>query len=57
MLEEDSDFTRACMYIDPPIDPNCSDEVSGDEDCGSANNLTRCQLEAETEVTIHTNGE
>lgn len=52
MLEDDPEFTEATMYITPPADPNCSDEDSGDEDQGTANNFTRRQLEAETEVTI-----
>lgn len=52
MLEENSDFTNALMCISPPTDPNCSDEDSGDENCGTADNLSRRQLEAEAQVTI-----
>jgi hypothetical protein len=33
-------------------DPSCSDADSADEDCASFNNLSRKQLEAESNVTI-----
>jgi hypothetical protein len=52
MLEDDSEFTEATMFITPPVDQDCSDEDSADDECGTANNFTRRQLEASAEVTI-----
>src|SRR6266536_686488 len=59
ILEAEDFFTRADIFITPPLDPNCSDEDSGDEDGGvqGFNNLTRRQLEAEAEVSIHSGTE
>ena len=52
MLEDDAQFTEATLYISPPADQACSDEDSGDEESGTANNFTRQQLEATAEVLI-----
>ena len=52
MLEGDAEFTEATMFITPPEDRDCSDEDSGDDECGTTNNFTRRQLEASAEVTI-----
>ena len=54
MLEDESDLTSADVYILPPDNSTGSDEDSGDEDSGCVDNLTKRQLEAEAEVTIHT---
>lgn len=52
ILENDPDFHSATVFIAPPLDHNCSDEDSGDEEGGSVDNLTRRQLESDAEVTI-----
>ena len=52
MLEDDSEMNGADIFISPPLDPDCSDEDSGDECEGTVDNLTRRQLEATAEVTV-----
>ena len=54
IIEDNPEVTRADVFISPPDDPNCSDEDSGDEDLGNVNNLTRRQVEAKAECTMHT---
>jgi len=54
ILENDKDFWDANIYVCPPNDPNCSDADSGDEECGTIDNLSRHQLEAEGEATLRT---
>jgi hypothetical protein len=52
MLEDDSEFDSAPIYISPPVDPDCSDKDSGNDEYGTVDNFTTRQLEAEAEVTI-----
>lgn len=53
MLEDDSKFASANIYIQPPDNSNDTDEDSGSEDNGgSLDNLTGRQLRAEAEATI-----
>jgi len=42
------------FFVCPPNNPNCSDADSGDEECGTIDNLSRHQLESEGEATLRT---
>ena len=58
MLEEDDSFSSANIYIDPPDNPNNSDEDSGDEDSGgNMDNLSGPQLRAGAELKMTVHGE
>lgn len=57
-LLEDDDFTRADIYITPPVDGLDSEEDSGDEEGGgNVNNLSGKQLQSEATFTVVKNGE
>ena len=53
-LEEENHFDRADIFITPPVNANYSDEDSDDEDLGGdINRLSKRQLDAEAECTLH----
>ena len=55
MLQDESDFVSANIYIQPPENGNDTDQDSGSEDSGgTVDNLTGRQLWAEASATIFT---